>query len=118
MNLNLLMAVVWFVVGVGLLVVTYTVGDAALPFRVRFLPISPGWLALLLCLYNVVRWWSGPRRRRRDPLAEALEARRRMHRDRDNPPPAPDPTFDFTERAARPAAHGPAPVGELTPARG
>ena len=96
MNLNLIMAVVWFVVGVGLLVVTYTMGDAALPFRVRFLPISPGWLALLLCVYNVVRWWSHPRRRP-DPLAAALEVRRRMHRDRDNPPPAPDPTFNFTD---------------------
>lgn len=96
MNLNLLMAVVWFVVGVGLLVVTYTMGDDALPFRVRFLPISPGWLALLLCVYNVVRWWSRPRRRR-DPVAAALEARRRMHRERENPPPAPDPTFNFTD---------------------
>jgi len=95
MNLNLIMAVVWFVVGAGLLVVTYTMGDDALPFRVRFLPISPGWLALLLCVYNVVRWRSGPRRRQ-DPLAAALAARRRMRRDRDDPPPAPDPTFDFT----------------------
>ena len=93
MNLNLVMAGLWFVIGVGLLVVSATLGDDALPFRVRFLPISPGWLALLLCVYNLARWWSR-RRPRPDPLAAALEERRRLHRDRDRPPP--DPTFDFS----------------------
>ena len=104
MNLNLLMAVVWFVVGVGLLVVTWTMGDDALPFRVRFLPISPGWLALLLCVYNVVRWWSRPRPRR-DPLAAALEARRRMHRERETPA-----RRRPTRRSTSPTRRRPAPT--------
>lgn len=103
MNLNLVMAVLWFVVGIALLVATYTLGDAALPFRVRFLPISPGWLALALCAYNLARWWAR-RRPRRDPLAAALEARRRMHRDQEGPPKMPDPTFNFTDNPPTPEA--------------
>ena len=110
MNLNLLMAVVWFVIGVGLLIVSWTVGDEALPFR-RFLSISPGWLALALCAYNVARWWYR-RRPQRDPLAAALEARRRMHREQEQPPKTPDPTFNFTD--APPAPSDPPPGTPLS----
>ena len=77
-------------------------GDDALPFRVRFLPISPGWLALLLCVYNMVRWWSR-RRPRRDPLAAALEARRRMHREREQPAAGARPDVQLHRRAGRPS---------------
>jgi hypothetical protein len=97
MNMNLILAVVWFVVGVGWLATTWTQGDALPVIHLGGIQFSPAWLALLLCGYNVIRWWLRPRRHAQNSLAAALEARRRRHSLEGRPKQPTDPVFNFTE---------------------
>ncbi len=97
MNMNLILAVVWFVVGVGWLATTWTKPDALPVIHFGDLQFSPAWLALMLCGYNVVRWWLRPRRQAENSLAAALEARRRRHSLEGRPERPIDPTFNFSE---------------------
>jgi hypothetical protein len=97
MNMNLILAVVWFVVGVGWLATTWTKPDALPVIQLRGVQFSPAWLAFLLCGYNVIRWWLRPRRQAQNSLAAALEARRRQHSLEGRPKQPTDPLFNFTE---------------------
>lgn len=97
MNMNLILAVVWFVVGVGWLATTWTKPDALPVIHFGDLKFSPAYLALLLCGYNVIRWWLRPRRPAENSLAAALEARRRRHSLEERPKQPTDPAFNFTE---------------------
>jgi hypothetical protein len=97
MNMNLILAVVWFVVGVGWLATTWTQGDVLPVIHIGDLKFSPAWLAMLLCAYNVIRWWLRPRRQAQNSLADALEARRRQHSLEGRPIQPTDPRFNFTE---------------------
>jgi hypothetical protein len=97
MNMNLILAVVWFVVGVGWLATTWTKPDALPVIRLGGVTFSPAWLAFLLCGYNVIRWWLRPRRQAQNSLAAALEARRRQHSLEGRPKQPTDPLFNFTE---------------------
>jgi hypothetical protein len=97
MNLNLIMAVVWLVVGAAWLAANWARPGSLPVIRLGGLEFSPAWLAFLLVLYNLARWRLSPRRRRQPTLEEALEARRRMHRAEEHPKPPPDPTFKFTD---------------------
>jgi hypothetical protein len=68
--------------------------------------INAGWLALLLALYNLWRWWLirvGQTRRR-----EWAEAQRRRHHEdyERRPVQEPDPTFDFSDRPPPGSASG------------
>jgi hypothetical protein len=97
MNMNLILAVVWFAVGVGWLAATWTNPDALPVIHLGGAKFSPAWLALLLCGYDVIRWWMRPRRQSENSLAAALEARRRRHSLEGRPKQPTDPTFNFTE---------------------
>jgi membrane protein implicated in regulation of membrane protease activity len=88
MNIYPIFAVIWFVVAVVWFGVVWERSD---------LPVLPAYFALLLCVYNLVRWWTRRRRRRPDPLQEALEARRRVHQAEERPHGPPDPNFNFTD---------------------
>ena len=48
MNMNLILAVVWFVVGVGWWITTKIKGDVLPVMHLGNLSVSPAWLALLL----------------------------------------------------------------------
>jgi hypothetical protein len=101
MKRNFILATVFLVAGLVMLVVTLAMGDRLRPIPVGGgVAFAPGWvwLALLvLAAWNLLRWWISPRRPARDPLREALEARRYMHRAEERPQGPPDPTFNFTD---------------------
>jgi hypothetical protein len=100
MNYSLIAAIFWFLLGVGWLAASWTVGDLLPPIRLGGLEIPPASVALLLCGYNLVRWWLRPRKRSQDSLEATLEARRRLHRSEERPHGPPDPTFNFTDQPA------------------
>ena len=119
MNYSLIMAIFWLVLGVGWFIAAWTTGGKLPVMRLGSLEFSPAWAALLLCLYNLARWQM--RRRRKPPMSlhEALEARRRMHRDEERPPGPPDPNFIFTDQPAAPEPQNvqpPPPPNEPPPA--
>ncbi len=98
MNMNLILAVVWFVVGVGWLATNSAKADLLPVIRLGDgVQFSPAWLALMLCGYNVIRWWLRPRRQAQNSLAAALEERRRRHSLESRPKQPTDPLFNFTE---------------------
>ena len=105
MNLNLILAVVWFVVGVGWWATTRAQGDVLPVIHIGGVSFSPAWLALALCGYNIIRWWLRPRRRVENSLAAALEARRRRHSLESQPKQPTDPQFNFTEIPPEPNPH-------------
>jgi hypothetical protein len=67
--------------------------------------VSAGWIALLLCLYNLVRWWSArAHAANRRALREDFHRRRpQASPDQAEPYRPPDPNFDFTEQPPEPA---------------
>lgn len=100
MNYSLIAAIFWFLFGVGWMVTAWATGDRLPVIHLGGLGFSPALVALLLCGYNLVRWWLRPRRRQPDALEASLEARRRMHRGENRTHGPPDPTFNFTDRPA------------------
>ena len=100
MNYSLIAAIFWFLFGVGWLAAAWTTGDQLPVIHLGGLAIPPGWVALLLCGYNLIRWWLRPRRQAQDALEASLEARRRLHRSEERPHGPPDPTFNFTDQPA------------------
>ncbi len=120
MNYSLVMAIIWFLIGAGWLAADWMTGGKLdqLPWGRRF-PL--GWVALLLCLYNVVRWRLRPRRRSRDSSQESLDPRRQMHRDDERALGPPDPNFNFTDPqppVSSPRDPGPPPSGDGPPPAG
>ncbi len=107
MNYSLVMAIFWFVFGVGWLAAAWMTGGKLPVIRLGGVEFSPAWVALLLCVYNVVRWRLRPRRRPQSSFQESLEARRRMHRAEERPPGPPDPTFNFTDSPPAPEPRNP-----------
>jgi hypothetical protein len=97
--LNLTLALIWAVMGVGLIVYQATTGDPRWQLEMGGVSVSYGWFALLLCLYNLARWWSG-RNAEAERLAVLLAqaAHRRRHRRPAEPGGGePDPNFNFTD---------------------
>ena len=115
MNYSLVMAIFWFVLGVGWFVAAWTTGGKLPVIHLGDVQFSPAWVALLLGVYNVVRWRMRPRRRTQDSLHEALEARRRLHRSEEHPPGPPDPNFNFTDSAPPPRSNAPPSTNEPPP---
>jgi hypothetical protein len=107
MNLHLILTFFWFLLGSGLLA-----WQALHPNDTRFSiwgsSVSVGWVALLLGLYNLARWWS----RRSGAALEQAELTLRRHRKpatyRTDEPP--NPELDFSKPAPQPEAERP-PTG-------
>ena len=96
---NLTMGVFWLFLGFGVLAAESMWG----PLGYRPLGISVGWWALILSTYNWVKlaiYWFG-RSRRKAMVTDWEEQRttlaRREAREK-GAPPAPDPTFQFTDQ--------------------
>jgi hypothetical protein len=79
--LNLVMAVFWLVVG-GLLLGWQWLHPENRRLTIFGTGISIGWLALLLALYDLVRW----------------RQERRLTRRQTPPAAVPDPNFNFTDQ--------------------
>jgi hypothetical protein len=111
--MNLVLGILWLLGAVALF--GYEAATGEHPLRIRVLnDISAAWILLLLALWNFARWYS-TRIGRADQEAMRIvhEARLRQSRHRERPV-EPDPTFDFTNQPATPAA--PRPPGEQPPA--
>ena len=94
--MRLVAAIGWLGFGVGLFLYEQTTG--AVPFRIRGLDISFGWLMLVLALYNLARWYSQKALVEDKSMQLVREARARQSQRRERPEP--DPTFDFSDRPA------------------
>jgi hypothetical protein len=96
--MNVALAILWFLGGVALIAWHSYTGEQGWRLRIGDYPLSPGWLMLLLAVYNLVRWW-GLRSIRAEQRAFRLaldSAHRRHFRDRPDSERIIDPTFDFT----------------------
>lgn len=99
-NLNLFLAVFWLVLGVGL-VTWHWLYPEQQGLRIRGTDWSPGWLGIVLGIYNLVRWQSvRASQRQREVLEEQRRMARERERDQRREAIAPDPTFDFTKPSA------------------
>jgi hypothetical protein len=105
-NLNLFLALLWLVFGVGLIVWHALTNDPNWRVTVGEANFSLGWAAVLLALYNLVRWWSAQSYRwQRQVLEEewhrreqkARRAARRQPAAPVEPVSEPDPNFLFTD---------------------
>ncbi len=104
--INLILALVWLVLGVGLLVYHGITGDP----RLRFLL---GWVALALTLYNLVRWQGSRLFRSRHPSPLPRARSHARHRpDRPEQPAEPDPNFDFSQESPHARPPNGSPPGE------
>jgi hypothetical protein len=99
MLFNLIMCVLWLLVGAALLITGYTTGRWYLTVNLGGGSFSGGWLALILALYNLARWWSvRSYRRQRQTEQQAFAQRLKRHRaETRGPEQPPDPNFDFKE---------------------
>lgn len=104
MNLNLFMAIFWMVLGAGL-VVYHWIFPGENFLRLRFTDLSPGWLILILAMWNVVRWWGSwaAEKDRKMEEAAVFDRQRRRHGslpvERETEP---NPDFDFTRKEPEP----------------
>jgi uncharacterized membrane protein len=106
MNLNLIFAVGWLVAAAAI----FLSRDERLGVHFGGVPLSSGWVAIVLALYNLARWWS-IRSSRRQRQAEREALAERMHRRHDEERPEPverDPNFNFGDPPPGPEA-GPRP---------
>lgn len=96
---HLALALVWFVVGLVMLVVPL-VNPAVRGWTIVNTNISAGWFALFLAGYFLLRSWVGQLRHQPPPERHALA--RRRHRAGDDAP-IPEFMFDSPNHANRPA---------------
>jgi hypothetical protein len=95
--INLLLAAIWLVLALGLLAWPWLTGGP--PFKLKILDrqVWAVWPVLVVCAYNLIRWWSMwsyERQRRAQGIQQAVRAR--GHFRRREPPGEADPNFDFT----------------------
>jgi hypothetical protein len=105
MSLNLIACAFWLVLASAIFITGLATGNWYLNIHLGDFPaFSSGWLALLLALYNLARWWSiRSYRRQRQAEQEALAQRFHRHREeRAESAQPPDPNFNFTEPPAGP----------------
>jgi hypothetical protein len=114
-RLRLIFGIVWLLVAAGICVYQVMHPESGwLWMKLGGTPISLGWAALLLGVYNLARWWAS----RASMLAQKKEAELaqrdspRRARRREEPPSAPDPNFDFSDK---PPAAGEHPNGRSHP---
>jgi hypothetical protein len=101
-NLNLYLAVFWLVLGVGL-VAWHWLDPETQTLRIRGTDWSPGWLGIVLAVYNLVRWRSIRLAYQQQAMHEEqwrrLQERERQKRREQIEP---DPTFNFTDEPPPP----------------
>jgi hypothetical protein len=95
-NLNLYLAVFWLVGGVGL-VVWHAMNPEDQTLRIRGTDWSPGWLGVVLAVYNLVRWYSLRATLRQQAMYQEQARQQPGSRRRADSPAEPDPNFHFTE---------------------
>jgi hypothetical protein len=93
--LYLILAFVWLTVGVGVLVYQAVTGDQGMSLHLLGTPLSPGWVMIVLGVYNLLRWWS--RRPPRPSWGGAAPPSQRQRARRAEEPHEPDPNFIFTD---------------------
>jgi hypothetical protein len=97
----LMFAVFWLLVAAFI----FITGDPRFILRLGGIDLSGGWLALVLALYCLVRWWSrrSYRQQRQAELeAQAERERRRREERRAEENAAPNPNLIFTDTPPRP----------------
>src|SRR5262249_44266308 len=95
---NLIFAIIWLVLGLGLLAYDHLAPGGAAPFRIGDTDVSLGWIALALAAYNIVRWWSRRaswRARKQEEKSERRRERARREREFRESGRTPDPNFIF-----------------------
>jgi hypothetical protein len=98
--MNLLFTILWLMVGVGLFAYEWATGQV--PFTIRGLNVSAGWLFFLLAGWNFARWYSyRVQKAEQQALRQTRETRLAEHRHRERPRQY-DPTFDFREKGPPP----------------
>jgi hypothetical protein len=97
-SLKLWMAGVWLIVA-GF-VFYWEWSHPGLELTIWNTGISIGWVAMLLCLYNLFFWWINWSSARRRALEDNNLYRPHEPRKRTRPPQEPDPNFDFSDREA------------------
>ncbi len=100
--MNLILAIVWFTLGVWVLIWEWTTGDTR--FRLSLLGnVSACWIAFPMSLFSLARWYSEVSARRERARLHQAEARRFLHHAREHESARPiDPTFDFTSEPPPP----------------
>lgn len=104
MYFNLVMAMVWLAVGMGLLIYHLTHPEYQFGY-IWGTNVSAGWLILILAGYNLFRWYSQRAlAQERQAMLASAEIRRQRERDEGRPV---NPDFDFSDQPAAPP-NGPA----------
>jgi hypothetical protein len=94
MKLHLILAVFWIVTGVMVLVLD----PPQMQLRLGGTAISTGWIAFLLALYNLMRWWSyRSALAARQAAEEAAKERERAHRKAKDGEAERNPDFIFDD---------------------
>lgn len=91
----LILALVWLIFGVSLLVYQGLSGDQRLSLHIGDMPLSCGWIMILLSGWNVLRWWSRRPSSPMQPMSRPLSRRERIPCIEE--PNERDPNFIFTD---------------------
>jgi hypothetical protein len=96
-SVKLFMALVWLFLGGCIFCWEWTHPDRP-GLTIWNTGISIGWCAILLGLYNLLRWWMAWSYQKRQRAIEEAEAQRLSDlRRRSRPPQELNPDFDFTD---------------------
>ena len=90
MNLNLILALFWAVLCIGLFAYPLVNPNGG-RFTIANTGISFAWVAGLFCVYNLARWWLLRAQRRDREITEQPASRRRPRQEERNP------EFDFSD---------------------
>jgi hypothetical protein len=97
-SMNLILAVIWLVVGLGILLLP-VLDPMHRVVNLGRVDSSIGWIALVFCCYNVVRWWSTRYYYNDQRIIRSARARRaKEEEERPRAEQPPDPKFDFTDK--------------------
>jgi uncharacterized membrane protein len=108
-RLRLIFAVAWLLTGLGVCAYQIVHPESSWGWlRLGGTPVSLGWAALLLGLYNLARWWASRAGVLARKQQEAELAARSRPRRREGPPAEYDPNFDFSDN---PPESGQSPNG-------
>lgn len=101
MYVNLVLMVVWLAVGVALLLWQWV--NPQNPYANFWgSGLSVGWVAILLAVYNLVRWCADRAYRARQEAAREAQYPRQRDEHAPRPPQKPDPNFNFSDRPPKP----------------
>jgi hypothetical protein len=100
--MNLIFAIVWLAVSLVIFALPWLDPNGR-PLSILGGNVSAGFFSLLLCLYNLARWWSARVAAAAREAARQTLPRKRAAESERHPRPyqAPDPTFNFTDEPPR-----------------